>query len=62
MGKRNHYDLVEQKKRGRTLFFSELKEMPVYSKDMKSIGNIVDVDLDPQGRVAKALVVQVDGK
>lgn len=44
------------------MYFSELKKISVFSKDMKRIGKIVDVDLDLQGRVVKALVVKVDGK
>jgi sporulation protein YlmC with PRC-barrel domain len=36
--------------------------MSVFGKGMKRIGKIVDVDMDLQGRVVKALVVKVDGK
>ena len=41
---------------------SELKKMPVFDKDMKRIGKIIDIDLDLRGQTVKALLVKVDGK
>lgn len=42
--------------------FSELKKMPVFSKDMKRIGKVADVELDLEGSRIKALEVKVDGE
>lgn len=41
---------------------SELRKTSVFSKDMKRIGKIVDVDFDLENRLVKALLVRVDGK
>lgn len=42
--------------------FSKLKKMSVYSKDMKRIGKVVDMEFDLESRLMKELVVKVDGR
>jgi len=44
------------------LRFSELKKMPVFSKDMKRIGKVANVELDLEASRIKALEVKVDGE
>jgi sporulation protein YlmC with PRC-barrel domain len=46
---------------GLPLNFSELRKMSVFSKDMKRIGKIADVDFDLEDRLIKGVVVKVDG-
>jgi sporulation protein YlmC with PRC-barrel domain len=44
------------------LRFSELKKMAVFSKDMKRIGKVADVELDLEASRIKALMVKVNGE